>query len=644
MVASSLQWLCAGLLAAGLAASQILLGGWWFPALAVPGYLLVGIAAVVAGVLFWRGEEAPGAWCGGATLLFAAYLWWRQSTSPDAFVAREDTWLMLGALAVYLTAAWQLRGDGPRWLVLGVIFAMLVVQSGLAVAQFAAETPFHPFPDLAPVLDLSEGERAIVNRGWVTGTLASRGTLSAVLLGSTFLALGMLVWGREGVAVKLVLAWVTAAGFTGLALCLSRAAYLGALAGLVTFALVSFFVFHHGALAHRLVLGVGALVLVGATLLVAFAVGLESVAVQLRVDALSLDDYRESLWFVTAAPMLTLDPWFGVGANMFDQLSLRYRGSTPAALPVHAHNDWLQLLIEYGRVGFALGVAFFVVHLASGFRSVLRLTRDLPPVGLLPRGTELGLVTGALAVLVAQGVHSLFDFRLHLQAVALPVALAAGWIAAARRGADTGGVAPWWLRPLALLPAVAGLLLLWTVGRQADAEVRFLQAARAADAGDLSTAWVEAQAGLQQNPRHPRLHLVAGQVARAHGGLAESIPEAERWHARAADHLGAAVRERPFWAEVLREYAWALDSSHRAVQALPFHLRAIARDPDWATGYEYLALHYFRRGQLDEAESLLQRARRMPGSHLARSFLERIAEERRAREARQEGGADGEIF
>ena len=60
-----LNWSSAGLLAAGLAVSQILLGGWWYAALAVPGYLMVGVAAVLAGALFLRSSGAPAAWCGG---------------------------------------------------------------------------------------------------------------------------------------------------------------------------------------------------------------------------------------------------------------------------------------------------------------------------------------------------------------------------------------------------------------------------------------------------------------------------------------------------------------------------------------------------------------------------------------------------
>jgi tetratricopeptide (TPR) repeat protein len=633
VLSALLNWSSAALLAAGLAVSQTLLGGWWYPALAVPGYLLVGAAAVLAGLLFWRPRGAPAAWCTGSVLLFGGYLLWRQSASPDPYAARDDTWLVLGALSVYLTAAWQLRGDGVRWLVLGTLIAWGVGQSVLVVVQFTAEAPFHPLADLVPNLRLPRGDGTGPNPGFVSGTLASRGSLSAVLQASTFLALGLLVWGRGGAAVKLLLLWATAAGFAGLTLCLSRSAYVGMAAGLAAFALVSFMVAARGAVAHRFWFAAGALVAVAVSLFLAFPLALESVAVRVRFDAMGLDAYRESLWFIVVPPMLALDPWFGTGANMFDQLSLRYRGASLAGWPVHAHNDWLQLLVEYGRAGFALGCLFFVVHFASGWRTALRLAREIPPAGWLPRSTELGLVTGSLAVLAAQGAHSFFDYRLHVQAAALPVALAAGWIAAARTGGlSCDGARKWpaWLLPLGLLPAVAGVLLLWSVGREARAEQAAFAAINAMHRGEPDRAWKLVREELLRSPRHPRLLVVAGESAGLLGNRATAEAERSAWYRQAASSFADAVSVRPWLPYAWREFALASDWSGRTDESLPWHLRAIGRQPDHARGYEYLALHFWKQGRHEEAVRLLRLAQRLPGSSLAREFLERIERERQA--------------
>jgi hypothetical protein len=58
------------------------------------------------------------------------------------------------------------------------------------------------------------------------------------------------------------------------------------------------------------------------------------------------------------------------------------------------------------------------------------------------------------------------------------------------------------------------------------------------------------------------------------------------------------------------------------------HLRAIARDPEQARGYEYLGLHFWRQGRPEEAVRLLRLAQRFRGSTLAREFLELIERER----------------
>ena len=198
---------------------------------------------------------------------------------------------------------------------------------------------------------------------------------------------------------------------------------------------------------HRRWLAAGALVVVVISLGVGLGIGSESIAVQMRLASLQLDEFRENLWFVSVPPMLELEPWTGVGANMFDQLSMRYRGTGFTNLPVHAHNEWLQLRIEYGRLGLLLGAVFFAVHIAAGWRNALRMAREAGAMALLPQGTTLGLCVGALGAFAAQGMHAVFDYGLHVPAVALLSALGAGWLAGAGgfrlAPASDAGVAGW---------------------------------------------------------------------------------------------------------------------------------------------------------------------------------------------------------
>ena len=215
-----------------------------------------------------------------------------------------------------------LRANGPRVLLLSVLFFLVVAQSLLAVAQFAAETPFHPWPDLSRHMALPRGDATGWRAGWLSGTFASRTALAGALEVTTFLSLGLLVWGRGGAAVKLLLLWVTAAGFAGLSLSLSRSAYLGVPAGVAVFALLSFFLVRRGAVAHRGWLMAGTLLLVVLSLGLGLAAGAESFAVRMRLTELRLDEYREKLWFFTVPPMLGIDPLFAAAQPGFGPLAL----------------------------------------------------------------------------------------------------------------------------------------------------------------------------------------------------------------------------------------------------------------------------------------------------------------------------------
>lgn len=609
----------------------------------------------------WKISDTPGAWCSGLALAFAGYLFWRQCTSLDAYAAREDAWLLLGALCVYLTVAWHLRGAGPRWLLIGVLLTLSTAQVLLAVAQFAAVMPFHPMADLARQLRLPDGKLAVANLGLITGTLHARTALSGVLEVTTFLALGLLVWGRCAVWVKLLLLWAAAAGFVGMIICLSRSAYLALPAGVIVFALVSFFVVQRSVVKHRLFLAAGALGLVGLALGLGVATGYESLAVWFRLEELAVDKYRQDLWSITVPPMLTLDPVFGAGANTFEDLARRYRGLGFTADPIHAHSDWLQLLIEYGWIGLVLGAGFFFVHFAAGWRNVLRLARATPADGLLPQSMELGLATGSLAAFAAIGTHVVFDYSLHLPIVALLTALCAGWLAAVRPGpVDMPESVPPWLRPLGLLPLLPGLVLALWIWREALAERQVLAAENALVPLQVERVAAAAAAGLAASPQHPRLLWLSGLAARQKASaLAESDPrEAMTGLLEAADYYRAAVKARPDDVFAWYEFGRTLDTAAFATEtvaeisgnpvevadlqlkvnelrteALAAHLRCIGRDPDHARGYESLARHYAMQREPERARRSAELATRLAGARQAGAMLNvlRTAEEKEER-------------
>jgi O-antigen ligase len=144
-------------------------------------------------------------------------------------------------------------------------------------------------------------------------------------------------------------------------------------------------------------------------------------------------------------------PWFGIGPGMHQNLWPHFAATADGDRRTHqwpkypnfayhsyeVHNDWAQLLEEYGAVGLFL----FLVAAASVFgilASDLRAqARKLESNGWQTRGDEphAFILPGLLAI-VCMGIHSLGDFNLQIPATTWLLAAILG-LAGSRLG-ETG--------------------------------------------------------------------------------------------------------------------------------------------------------------------------------------------------------------
>jgi hypothetical protein len=109
-------------------------------------------------------------------------------------------------------------------------------------------------------------------------------------------------------------------------------------------------------------------------------------------------------------------PLLGTGLNTYVHSFRRHKSTLDPALVDHAHNDYLELLGEVGVVGsliLLVGLARFCWRTLKQWR-----IRDDPEVR--------GIVLGGLASVLAIGIHSVFDFNLHIPANALLLAMVLG--------------------------------------------------------------------------------------------------------------------------------------------------------------------------------------------------------------------------
>ena len=104
--------------------------------------------------------------------------------------------------------------------------------------------------------------------------------------------------------------------------------------------------------------------------------------------------------------MFAAHPFLGSGFGSFATVFPRYRAFYDGFFINHAHDDYLELLLETGLAGFGVGVWFIVVLYREGLRNLRPAKRS--PAALISTAALAGC-TGLLA-------HSFIDFNLHIPA------------------------------------------------------------------------------------------------------------------------------------------------------------------------------------------------------------------------------------
>ena len=127
-----------------------------------------------------------------------------------------------------------------------------------------------------------------------------------------------------------------------------------------------------------------------------------------QVGARITDIHDPARWLIhrDSIRMFVAHPFLGSGFGCFATAFPRYRAFYDGFFINHAHDDYLELLLETGLAGFGVAVWFIVVLYREGLRN-LRSAR-LSPAALMSTAALAGC-TGLLA-------HSFLDFNLHIPA------------------------------------------------------------------------------------------------------------------------------------------------------------------------------------------------------------------------------------
>lgn len=364
-------------------------------------------------------------WTGGAKKLllppvllpilgFLAYAFWRATRVDVPHVAWEEIlWLVTYVLMFWLVVQSLHSQDGMGWTV------HLLVGFGILLSLYSL---MQYFGDSLSVLWLSKPEQYFER---ASGTFVNPNHMAGWMVQILPLALGQVFLARNTGVVKVIHGYGALMMLAAIGLSFSRGGLLATAVVLAVF--FGWVAWRRRNL--RLISGIllGVVVLAGGLFLRFHE------KARTRVTAVAEEGHpesgiREYLWS-PAFQMWKDHALIGVGPAHYNVRFPAYRPPTMQLSPGYVHNEYLQVLVDFGWVGavwVALGVGFLVYGMHRSQKYVDRGGGDLGRRG----SNRTAVFVGASIGLLGLAVHCAGDFLLHIPAVGLVGVTLAGLVSA----------------------------------------------------------------------------------------------------------------------------------------------------------------------------------------------------------------------
>ena len=575
---------CLALFFTAFVAIVVIIGGTRM-AFSLPCYILLAAAGSLTILRLRAPKPRPCSVCLAITTLVFAYLIGRGVLSPAPYIARSDLYSALAAVVVYFGFALIFTGGTARMVFLLGLLLLGLVQVFIGAIQFRDGNNFMPIPWLQRY---DYGNRA-------SGFYGCPNHLAGMLEIVGIIGLSIACWSRWPVWSKLLLGYVVACCYVGVIITGSRGAYLSTIASLAVFGLLSALVLRRST--PRLfwtISGLGVLAAVVLAGVIAFSFARSHFLTSRAQAIFETKDIRLPLW-QAALPQWQLSPLVGTGSATYLYYGRYFRRPDMQRDPVYVHNDYLQLLAEYGAIG-AVGMALVILaHLRNGARNFARLGPKRVAVSQRLFSNGLALNIGALGAVAAYGVHEALDFNLHIPANVLLMAFVFGILA--NDGVTRDRVVPpvSWSGTLWRLGFVAASLLLLVQSARLFPGEYYAELARAAVRDERSyVAILNATRGLRFDPENPDLYLHLGN---ARLQLGENSPHPAAAASFYGDAIAAFEKARaiaPQDSIYALQLAIALDTAQRFEEAEWLFHEAMKLDPKAESLRRYYASHLDR--------------------------------------------------
>lgn len=558
--------------------------------------LLAGLAAVALGVWVFRLWLNPS----GRLLLhpilipglgFVAYAAWRMTGVDVVYPARREFMLVVVVAIVFVVALNNFyRQETTQW-VLHALVVLGGVVAAYAIIQWVSGS--------TRILWLVQPAMYVKRAG---GPFVNPNHLAGFLVLLLPLAMAQVFVGRGKAVSKVLYGYAALMMAGGIAVSMSRGGWAAAAVALVV--LFGWLGWRRRELRLPVVLAVAVLAAGGILFL------MRSDKARSRIENVSTDGTMDSagrreLW-KPALAMWRDHRWLGVGPAQFDVIFPAYRVPRFQAAPVRAHNEYINLLVDYGAAGalaVGLALAALIWGVIASSRYVERSSGDLVVRGSNRTAVFLGAWVGLLGL----GVHCIVDFDLHIPGIAVTAALVAALLAACVRYSTER----FWFKPglvgCVLITAGAGALLWWMLPVAVRLGREGLVLNRVRQTRELTPAIVaDLERALQEAPDNQKTAYELGEVQRRLSLQGEGSWQEQANRALAA--LSKAIQLNPHDARAQlalgQTYHW-LNQPEAAAGAFT---QALKLGPNDVEIQNAVAWYLLQQGRAAEAKRMAQQS------------------------------------
>lgn len=408
-----------GLFLAGLVGTSTSMTFLW------PAYVVLGFSGVFAvGFLFRNATFRLPKFSMIAVFALLVYVFLRAVNSPVIYFAREDVVLAVASFLAYAGFLITCDTINRRRAVVLTIAFLVVANVVFAVLQ----KTFGAGIWLLPGYERTSGTE-------VGGLFNQADHYASFLAATVPLWLGMAVFSRDSSLLRKVYGCLACISTAGMALAVSAVGWLVFSVGTGVFVLLSALLFWN-----RFKPSVRSKAKILALLITLFVTaGLfvfsGSLSRAMSRDLLTAEgDASLPLMWKTGIQQMMESPVAGTGSRSSYIYGRVFRPEALAAGAGEAefiHNEFLQMLADYGIVGLLLVLFVLGLHMRSGLGFIFAYRNFSPKKGeIVQRSNHLALAVAAVSSILAILAAAMVDFSVHLPSFALLLAILLAVLAA----------------------------------------------------------------------------------------------------------------------------------------------------------------------------------------------------------------------